>query len=178
MKDGSFLWLSERTGWKHLYHYTADCKQHRPVTTGKWEVRTFHGLDEANGWVYFSGTERSQIGGDTYRIRSDGSGLQRLTEGPGTHNANFNPSFSHFIDSWSDATTPTQVRLYSSDGKLVRVIDDNVHIQNSIQFIHELQKAGKQFEFMVYPKSRHGISDPKLVRHMREMMLNFILKNL
>jgi Dipeptidyl aminopeptidases/acylaminoacyl-peptidases len=57
-------------------------------------------------------------------------------------------------------------------------IDDNVHMQNSIQFIYELEKAGKQFKFMTYPKSRHGVADPALVRHMREMMLKFILENL
>ncbi len=57
-------------------------------------------------------------------------------------------------------------------------IDDNVHMQNSIQFVYELEKAGKQFEFMIYPKSRHGVADPALVKHMREMMLRFILKNL
>ena len=66
-------------------------------------------------------------------------------------------------------------------GKLLLIhgtIDDNVHMQNSVQFIYELQKAGKQFELMVYPRSRHGVVDPRLQRHMREMMLNFILKNL
>jgi len=67
------------------------------------------------------------------------------------------------------------------NGKMLLIhgaIDDNVHIQNSIQFIYVLQKAGKQFEFMIYPKSRHGVTDPLLVRHMREMMLKFILENL
>ena len=66
-------------------------------------------------------------------------------------------------------------------GKLLLIhgaIDDNVHMQNSIQFIYELEKAGKQFSFMVYPRSRHGVADPLLVRHMREMMLKFILENL
>jgi len=388
-KDGSFLWLSERDGWKHIYHYTPDCKLIRTVTSGKWEVRVLHGIDEANGWVYFSGTQRSPLGNDTYRIKLDGSGLQILTEMPGSHAANFNPTFTYFIDSWSDALTPTQVRLIGSDGKIARVIDenkvealkqyklskpeylqvktrdgfpmeamilkptdfdpkkkypvfiqtyagphsqqvrnswnggmgnmwhqllaekgyivwicdnrsasgkglestwtiyknfgelelrdiedgimylkslpyvdpsrigingwsfggymtayalthsksfkvgisgapvtdwhlydtiyterymgtpqnnpegyerssvvkaaknlsgklllihgtidDNVHMQNSIQFIYELQKAGKQFDLMVYPRSRHGVADPKLQKHMREMMLDFILKNL
>ncbi len=97
----------------------------KQITSGKWEARTLHGADEAGGWIYFSGTERSHIGGDVYRIRMDGSGLQRLTDTPGSHAANFDPTFKHFIDMWSDAMTPGQVRLHSSDGKLVRVIDEN-----------------------------------------------------
>jgi dipeptidyl-peptidase-4 len=55
-------------------------------------------------------------------------------------------------------------------------MDDNVHMQNTIQFTHDLQKAGKPFELMVYPKSRHGVRDPDLVLHLRETMARFILK--
>ena len=51
--------------------------------------------------------------------------LQRLTEDAGSHSANFDPSFSQFLDTWSDAQTPPQVRLHSADGKVVRVIDEN-----------------------------------------------------
>jgi dipeptidyl-peptidase-4 len=57
-------------------------------------------------------------------------------------------------------------------------IDDNVHPQNTLQFAHELQKAGKPFRLMLYPKSRHGVSDPPLLKHMRSMMLEFIVENL
>ncbi|MFN2530975.1 MAG: DPP IV N-terminal domain-containing protein [Pyrinomonadaceae bacterium] len=66
-------------------------------------------------------------------------------------------------------------------GKLLLIhgaIDDNVHMSNTIQFVYELQKAGKQFELMVYPKSRHGVTDPVLIKHMRQMMTDFILENL
>ena len=55
-------------------------------------------------------------------------------------------------------------------------MDDNVHLQNTIQFVHDLQKAGKPFELMVYPKSRHGVRDDDLVLHLRETMARFILK--
>jgi dipeptidyl-peptidase-4 len=125
LADGSFLLASERTGWKHIYHYKADGKLIGPVTTGKWEARTLHGIDEKNGWVYFSGTERSPIGGDAYRIKLDGTGLKRLTEARGTHDASFNPAFTQFVDHWSNVTTPTQVRLHRADGSEVRVIDEN-----------------------------------------------------
>ena len=36
-------------------------------------------------------------------------------------------------------------------------MDDNVHLQNAIQLIYELEKAGKEFDFVLYPQSRHGI---------------------
>ena len=66
-------------------------------------------------------------------------------------------------------------------GKLLLIhgaIDDNVHVLNTIQFVYELQKAGKQFQLMVYPKSRHGVTDPQLAKHLRERMLEFTLRTL
>ena len=57
-------------------------------------------------------------------------------------------------------------------------MDDNVHLQNTMQFVYELQKAGKQFDLMLYPRSRHGITDPELNTHLRHRMLDFIFEHL
>jgi len=388
LKDGSFIWASERSGWEHLYHYSADGKMLRQITDGKWEVRSIEGVDEANGYIYFTAMEHSLIAPNGYRIKLDGSGLTRLTQTEGSHRLDLSPANNYFIDVWSDVNTPSQVRLYDASGKLVRVIaenkvdalkqyklgttdllqvktrdgfvmeammikppdfdprkkypvmsftysgphapqvrdgwgsqtymfhqllaqkgyiiwvcdnrtasgkgmdatwpvyknfgelelrdledgvswlksqpyvdgsrigiwgwsyggfmtsyalthsqsfkigisggtvadwrdydsiyterymgtpqnnpegykrsspvnaaknlhgklllihgaiDDNVHMQNTIQFIYELQKAGKQFQLMLYPKSRHGVTDPLLLKHMRQMMLDYIVENL
>ncbi len=40
-------------------------------------------------------------------------------------------------------------------------MDDNVHMQNSIQLVDKLQDLGKHFEFMLYPGERHGWGGPK-----------------
>jgi dipeptidyl-peptidase 4 len=125
LSDGSFLWLSGRSGFTHAYHYSTDGALIKPVTTGAWEMRTLHGADEKAGWVYFSGTVRSPTGSDVYRIRLDGSGLERLSKTAGTHRAEFSPGFGFFIDQWSDVSTPAQVRLYRSDGRDVRVLHEN-----------------------------------------------------
>jgi dipeptidyl-peptidase-4 len=388
LKDGTFIWASERTGWEHLYHYSADGKLLKQITDGKWEVRTIEGVDETNGFIYFTGTEHSHIAAHGYRVKLDGAGLQRLTTTEGSHRFDVSPAHNYFINVWSDLNTPSQTRLYDTSGKLVRVIaenkvdalkqyklgpaellqvktrdgfvmeammikppdfdprkkypvmsftysgphapqvrnawgsttymwhqllaqkgyiiwvcdnrtasgkglestwpvyknfgelelrdledgvswlkdqpyvdgsrigiwgwsyggfmtsyalthsksfkmgiaggtvadwrdydsiyterymgtpqnnpegykkssplhaakdlhgklllihgaiDDNVHMQNTIQFVYELQKAGKQFELMLYPKSRHGVTDPLLLKHMRQMMTDFILENL
>jgi dipeptidyl-peptidase-4 len=125
LKDGSFLWLSARSGWKHLYRFDRRGTLLEQITSGPWELRTLHGIDEGAGQVYFSGTQRSPIGGDVYRIQLDGSGLQRLSDQAGTHAASFNPTFTYYLDTWSDVTTPPQLRLHRNDGGEVRVLAEN-----------------------------------------------------
>ncbi len=123
LDDGTFLWRSERTGWAHLYHLDGDGHVLHTVTEGEWEVRAVHGVDQRSGVVYFSGTERSPIGLDIYRVGLDGTGLRRLSETPGTHAARFNPGFTRYLDTWSDITTPSQVRLHAADdGAELRVV--------------------------------------------------------
>src|SRR5690606_39109504 len=102
LKDGSYVWHSDRDGWSHLYLYDRDGKLIRRLTEGDWEVRSFHGIDEANGWAYFTGTKDSHIATNVYRVPIRGGEVQRLTQGEGSHSGNFNSTFSHFIHSWSD----------------------------------------------------------------------------
>ncbi|HYE16403.1 MAG TPA: DPP IV N-terminal domain-containing protein [Pyrinomonadaceae bacterium] len=125
LRDGSFLWRSERTGWAHIYHYSGDGKLIRQVTDGKWEARSLEGVDEKAGWAYFRGTEHSHIADHIYRVRLDGTGLTRLSKAEGNHSATFNPQFTLFIDKWSDINTPAQTRVHAADGSAVRVVDEN-----------------------------------------------------
>lgn len=122
-KDGSFVWQSERTGYRHLYHYNADGTLVRQLTDGEWEARELHGSDA--DYVYFSGTERSPIGLDVYRVRIDGTGLQRISDAPGKHKATFSPAKTHYVDKWSDLRTPDQIRVHRADGSAARVVHEN-----------------------------------------------------
>jgi dipeptidyl-peptidase-4 len=54
------------------------------------------------------------------------------------------------------------------------VIDENVHLQNTLQLAHALQEAGHPFELMLYPGNRHHIRDPKQRRHLYNLMSEFI----
>ncbi len=57
--------------------------------------------------------------------------------------------------------------------------DDNVHLQNTMQLIDALQKAGKQFELMLYPGALHGYrgyqgshSDEATIKFWRKTLLD------
>ena len=127
LKDGTAIWQSERNGFRHLYHYGNDGKLIKQITDGRWEISAFYGVDEQNGFAYFSaiGENNNWIDTHIYRVKLDGSGMTRLTKEAGTHRVLFNPTFTHFIDAWSDANTPTQFRLYKADGTLEKVLDEN-----------------------------------------------------
>ena len=57
-------------------------------------------------------------------------------------------------------------------------IDDNVHLNNSLQFMQQLQNAGKQFDVMFYPNNRHSVTDQKQRAHLRKLMTDFVLEKL
>jgi dipeptidyl-peptidase-4 len=62
-------------------------------------------------------------------------------------------------------------------GKLLIVhglMDDNVHIQNTVQLVQELQKAEKDFEVMIYPRARH----PIFGKHYRRLLFDFVVRTL
>jgi dipeptidyl-peptidase 4 len=48
--------------------------------------------------------------------------------------------------------------------------DDNVHFSNSVQMVDELIKAGKQFQFMIYPNKTHGIAGRDARVHLFTMI--------
>ena len=56
-------------------------------------------------------------------------------------------------------------------------IDNNVHVQNSLQLISKLQDAKKDFEMMVYPGGRHGWGGNKGL-HFQNLKTQFIYKYL
>ncbi|MGH7629326.1 MAG: DPP IV N-terminal domain-containing protein, partial [Gemmatimonadales bacterium] len=59
----SFLWFSERDGWRHLYAVSRDGSRVRPVTPGAFDLISPNaafgepyvtGVDSVRGWIYFS----------------------------------------------------------------------------------------------------------------------------
>jgi dipeptidyl aminopeptidase/acylaminoacyl peptidase len=126
LKDGTFLIFSERTGWKHLYHYDASGKLLGAVTSGPWEARELNRVDERAGWIYVSGTRDTSLASSLYRFRLDGSGGERLTSCPGDHQVTVSPKGGLFVDSCSSHTDPTKVSVRGGDqGFVLRTLDTN-----------------------------------------------------
>ncbi|MEX2088647.1 MAG: DPP IV N-terminal domain-containing protein, partial [Bacteroidota bacterium] len=126
-KDGKhFIIASERSGYAHLYRFTLNGKLVNQITKGDWALsssgpvfwvrRAIAGVDEKNDWLYFTGLEKSSLEKHLYRIKFDGSGMRRLTQGDGTHVVSMSPNGRYFFSRFSSITTPSSLTLYESSG--------------------------------------------------------------
>lgn len=123
LKDGSFVWSSERDGWRHIYHHDKDGKTLRQLTKGEWEVANVACVDESAKKVYFVSTEKSPLERQLYVIGFDGKNKKQLTQGDGSHTVSMSPSCEYFQDSYSNLSTPSKRSLHSApDGGLVTVL--------------------------------------------------------
>lgn len=127
LKDKAhFLWTSEKSGWKELYLYDMSGKQVRQITKAGIAIGRISGVDEKNGWIYFSGQENHGMERHAYRVKLDGTAFTRLTKKPGSHGINLSPDFSLFTDSFSSFETPPRMTLHKADGSFIKTLGESV----------------------------------------------------
>ena len=128
LKDGRFLWSSERHGFEHLYLASEDGAALSQLTTGDWVVDSLLAVDEANGLTYVSGTRDGATEMHVYAVPLAGGEPRKLTQAAGMHAASFARNASVFVDSWSSDTTLPQIDLFKADGtKLATLLENDAH---------------------------------------------------
>jgi dipeptidyl-peptidase-4 len=127
LKDNlRFLWTSERSGWREIYLYDLTGTLLKQLTNAKLPVRSIQGVDEARGWVYFSGFEANGTESHAYKVKLDGTAFSKMTKETGSHNVGFSPNFDYYTDAFSSFDQPMKSTLYQADGKEVKVLATSV----------------------------------------------------
>jgi dipeptidyl-peptidase-4 len=122
LKDGRYLWKSERSGFAHLYVGSVSGGEPRAITSGNWMVDRIAGVDEERKLVYFTATEENVRRRALYRVSLDGSGFERLPLAPGTHSAELSPDGRYLLDTFSTVSKPPVVSLLETSGKTIRLV--------------------------------------------------------
>ncbi|MBN1876771.1 MAG: S9 family peptidase [Anaerolineae bacterium] len=122
LKNGNFIWASERTGFMHLYLYDAEGTLIRPLTTGTWMVDGLEGVDENRRQVYFTATREHPTERHLYAVSLDGGEVRGITQESGTHQVILDHAGCRFIDIHCELDQAPKVTLRDLDNSTVACV--------------------------------------------------------
>ncbi len=124
LKDGGFLWLSERDGHMHLYRWRKG--KLTQLTQGDWAVAGIAGVDEKGGKAYILGNRETPLERHVYAVRLDGGGApQRLTERGFWNEGTIDRDGKHLLLQRQSPVQPPQVYLADAQGRRERWLEEN-----------------------------------------------------
>ncbi len=158
LKDGSFIWLSERDEFNHIYHFDAAGMVKQQITKGAFDVIDFYGYDELTATAYFSctssnadvlagisrapsGTHISAIHKNVFAatLKKKKMSYRIMDSGSGTNDAAFSKGYKYYILTHSSANTPMDITLWNNLGaakgsaaKQTRVLKDNAALKERL----------------------------------------------
>ncbi|WP_395745645.1 S9 family peptidase [Prosthecobacter sp.] len=119
-----FLWLSERSGWRHAYR--ANLKgELKAITQGEFDVIDVGDVEAKTGWLYYFASPENATQRYLYRVSVDGGEPQRLSPAgqAGTHGYEMTEDGKWAVHTYSTAISPPVVELVTLPGhQTVRVL--------------------------------------------------------
>lgn len=157
--DDGFTFVSERSGFRHLYYYNMIGTLQRQITSGAFDVTEVYGYDPKTrtayvqtAWVGEGAEMPSALTRGIYKIDAKGQMIPLFNGGKdgagyrGTHRAAFSNNFIYMQHFYSDADTPTRVTLETvRDLKLVKVLEDNEALRKRIAQVGMSKREFFQF---------------------------------
>jgi dipeptidyl-peptidase-4 len=124
LKDGSFIWGSERTGFHHLYRFANG--QWSPVTRGDWVMTGLIGVNEATHQLYFTGNKDGVLEQHVYSVDYLNPGEpKRLTEAGYWNSGDMDKNGTRLLVSRSSPDQPPQVYLADTRGQRIAWVEQN-----------------------------------------------------
>lgn len=154
--DESFVFCSDKSGYKHLYVYDYNGILKRTLTKGDFNVTKYYGCDKRG--VHYMQTAQPD---PTCRsiISVDPKGIiKTISGGDGTSSALFSTGMGYFVKTFSNATTPTQYTICSASGNKLAELEMNAVYKEKykdapkMEFLKVKNEKGEEMNaFMIKP---------------------------
>ncbi|MBQ0056531.1 MAG: DPP IV N-terminal domain-containing protein [Bacteroidales bacterium] len=157
--DDGFTFVSEKSGFRHLYYYSMGGTQLRQITKGNFDVTNVYGYDPKTKTAYVQvaylgegASMPAELTRGIYKIDAKGQMIPLFNGGKdgqgcrGTHSAAFSQGFIYMQHFYSDAETPTRVTLETvRDLKVIKVMEDNADYRSRISSLGMSKREFFQF---------------------------------
>ncbi len=123
LDNDKLLWISEKSGFRHIHYSDINGNLINSVTKGQWEVNRILNYNQKDNKVYFTANRGSVKESHLFSINLDGSNLIKITNEEGFHRIMISPSKKYFIDSFSSIKSPPKIVLKNMRGNPIRILD-------------------------------------------------------
>ena len=127
-----FFFVSDRSGYFHIYRYGYDGKLLGQVTKGNWDMIKVLRIDPQTQTIYYLSAETSGLEQQLYSIKYDGNQKTKLSAIAGHHDIDMAPDTKYYLDTYSNLNTPTHIALYNNQGQMVKILEDNSAVSNFV----------------------------------------------
>jgi len=145
-----FIYVSEESGYNHIYLYDMDGNKIRQITKGEWEVTDYLGYNEKNKKIYYISTEESALQRHLYSININGTGKTKLSDGEGQNSINMSRDYKYYIEIFSGPDRPPVYTLHEGSGEQVRVLENNAKLKRRMG---EFRMPEKEFITISLPQA-------------------------
>lgn len=133
LKSGKqFIYVSEESGYNHIYLYDMNGELIRQVTKGDWEVTDYLGYNERNNRIYYISTEDSPLERHLYSINISGKDKRKMSNGEGWNSVTMSRDYTYYIETFSGPAIPSVYMLHEGNGDRVRVLEDNQKLKETL----------------------------------------------
>jgi dipeptidyl-peptidase 4 len=146
-RRGTMLWMSEESGFNHLYEVNLLNGVKRQMTSGRFDVMGIEGINEDLNEVFYYSNEADPKEKHLYKSNiGETRGRDKLTDGSGYYQTWLSYNRKFFFAGTSSANKPYTYQMYNSSGKslyikqitnadLIKTMDEyQVPEQESVSF--------------------------------------------
>ena len=123
----NFVVMSDRSGMRQLYWYSATGQLLKQVTNQPCEVCDFYGYDPKSQTFYYSAKDGNATRTAVFATDLKGK-TRKLSTETGSNSATFSTSMKYFINVYSNMTTPQITTLRDNSGKVLKTLIDNAKL--------------------------------------------------
>ena len=162
LDDNSFLWASERSGFRHLYWFDVKGNLKKPVTKGNWEITDYYGFNPKTKEVFIQTTEKGSLNKVVSKVNISNGKMTLLSQAEGNNRADFSKNYQYFIETSSTANKPYVYTLKDGSGKSLKELQNNDALLSKLnadniatrEFITIPNEAGDQMNaYIIKPKN-------------------------
>lgn len=130
--SSEFIYMSEKEGWRKLYHYHEKTEEEVPlINNSSYDIEDLIGVDEAKKKIYYTAATTPQER-HFYVSTITGKAVKQLVKQSGWIDVILSPTKDYFLGTSSDVDGPPEIAIYNIESKKINTLENNQALKEKL----------------------------------------------